>query len=353
MSKENQMESSKIRVLCVEDEQDIRENIVEILRDEGFLVFEAKNGKFAFESFLENKPDVIISDIMMPEVDGYGLLKMVRESKSVNSNIIPFIFLTALGQRDDVIKGTNLSANDYLVKPIDFDLMIAKIREKAKSYSNVQESNNRNIKNLKNQVITALPNDLSYYIDVITNVAANLKEEPYGPLPHRRYLDEIEKIYLNAVKLKCALRNSFDENTINQRLNAQEEVIMPFKFMQDLISGLSDKFKTKIELEEPFNLDELPKVKIDKNILLEGLKKIFSGMFKFDENATLTISIMKDHLNQLAIIFYANSYKKDNLKTAFDLAQISKILDAQNCRFEIVQTRENTAILIIPSYRII
>ena len=46
--------------------------------------------------------------------------------------------------------------------------MIAKIREKAKSYSNVQESNNRNIKNLKNQVITALPNDLSYYIDVIT-----------------------------------------------------------------------------------------------------------------------------------------------------------------------------------------
>ncbi len=352
MTKENQNQLSKIKILCVEDEQDIRENIVEILRDEGFSVFEAPNGKFAFESFLENKPDVIISDIMMPEVDGYALLKMVRESKATNSTIVPFIFLTALGQRDDIIKGANLSANDYLVKPIDFDLMIAKIKEKAANYSKVQESNIRNIKNLKNQVITALPNDLSYYIDVITNVASNLKEQPYGPLPHRRYLDEIEKIYLNAVKLRSALKNSFDENTINQRLNTQEEVIAPFKFLQDLIATLSEKFKSRIELEQPFNLDFLPKIKIDKNILLEALRKIFAGMFKFDENSSLAISLMQDHLNQLVLIFYINSSKKDGLKNAFDLVQITKILDAQNCRFEVVETRENTAILVIPSYRI-
>ena len=77
--------SEKIKVLCVEDEQDIRENIVEILRDEGFEVFEAANGKQGFEVFMQQKPDLIISDIMMSELDGYGLLKMVRESKNVRN----------------------------------------------------------------------------------------------------------------------------------------------------------------------------------------------------------------------------------------------------------------------------
>jgi DNA-binding response OmpR family regulator len=127
-------EQNKIKILCVEDEQEIRENIAEILRDEGFEVFEAENGRVGFDSFLQNKPDLVVSDIMMPEVDGYALLKAIREGKNVKNNLVPFIFLTALGQKDNVVKGVNLSANDYLVKPIDFDLMIAKIKEKTENF---------------------------------------------------------------------------------------------------------------------------------------------------------------------------------------------------------------------------
>ena len=96
-------EEIKAKILCVEDEQDIRENIADILRDEGFEVFEAKNGKEGFDSFLKNKPHLVISDIMMPEVDGYGLLKLVREDKTSRNSTVPFIFLTALGQKDNVI----------------------------------------------------------------------------------------------------------------------------------------------------------------------------------------------------------------------------------------------------------
>lgn len=345
--------AEKIKILCVEDEQDIRENIAEILRDEGFEVFEAHNGKHALEIFQTTKPDVVISDIMMPELDGYGLLKMIRESKNGNSSLVPFIFLTALGQKDDVIKGTNLSANDYLVKPIDFDLMVAKVREKAANYAKAQESHNRNIANLKNQVVAALPNDLNYYLDIITNISQNLKQEPYGPLPHRRYVEELDKIYLNAVKLRSAIKNSFDSATIDSRLNSNEEVLAIYNFLQELIGSLSDKFKNRIELEKPFDQAAMPQIKIDRAIFVESLRKILAGMFKFDEKAVLRISLITDHMNQLVMIFYLDSALKNGLTDSLDGVQISKILDSQNCRFEIVETRENTAVLVVPSHRII
>ena len=183
-------EERKIKVLCAEDEQDIRENMAEILRDEGFEVFEAENGKKGFEVFLKENPDIVISDIMMPEVDGYGLLNLIRESKNTRNNSVPFIFLSALGQKDNVIKGVELSANDYLVKPVDFDLMIAKIKEKTANATRVQEAQKQTIKNIKDQVTVALPGSVFSYLNIITHAASTLKDEPYGPLPHRGYIEE-------------------------------------------------------------------------------------------------------------------------------------------------------------------
>jgi CheY-like chemotaxis protein len=346
-------ETRQIRILCVEDEQDIRENISDILRDEGFEVFEAGNGKEGFESFLQNNPDIIISDIMMPELDGYGLLKLVRENKTAHASSVPFIFLSALGQKDDIIKGVNLSANDYLIKPIDFDLMIAKVREKAANYIKLQESHNRNMQNLKSQVAMVLPTDLFSYLDIITNISSTLKQEPFGPLPHRRYLEELDKIYINAMKLRSSINNALDGNTIDQRLNANEEIISLFNFLSELVASLSDKFKSRINLETPFDVETMSKIKIDRGIFVDAMRKILAGMFKFDEKANLKISIMTDHLDQMVIIFYVDSTKKEGMEQALDVPQIAKILDRQNCRFEVVHGRENTAVLVIPSHRLV
>src|SRR3989338_5669152 len=180
-------EAYKIKVICAEDEAEIRETIAEILRDEGFEVIEARNGREAFELYLQHKPNVIISDIMMPEVDGYALLKLVRESRDKNNNV-PFLFLSALGQKEHIVKGVSLSANDYLVKPIDFEILIAKVKEKAMSAMKLQKVHEVGIKNIKTQISTILPSEVSSYLDNIIQLSKIMKEEPYGPLPHRRYL---------------------------------------------------------------------------------------------------------------------------------------------------------------------
>jgi len=348
------MSNRKAKILCVEDEQDIRENIAEILRDEGFEVFEAVDGKKGYESFIQNKPDLIISDIMMPNIDGYGLLKMIRDNSNTRKNNIPFIFLTALGQRDDVVKGVNLSANDYLVKPIDFELMIAKVKEKTDNALKLESQHKSNMKNLKNQVSLILGKDVTSYLNIITNAAMILRDEPYGPLPHRKYKEDFEKIYNNALKLRAAIENSLDETVIDNSLNANEEVFDIHKFLKEFIAGLSPKYRERIEVEIVSNQDDFPNIKCDKIVLHDALKKILSSFFKLDLDSNISIRIMFDHTDQMVIIFRVDS-KIGNLgfATKVDESAIARILDQQNCRFEIVDTQDNTAVLIIPSYRII
>lgn len=347
-------EDKKIKILCAEDEQEIRENIADILRDEGFEVFEAENGKKGFESFMQNKPDLVISDIMMPELDGYGFLQLIRENKNIRNNTVPFIFLTALGQKDNVVKGVNLSANDYLVKPIDFDMLVAKVREKTSNAIKVQEVHNRNIKNIKSQVSSVLPSEIANYLDVITQVTAVLKTEPYGPFSHRRYLEDLEKIYINSMKLRGAISNALDEKVIDNKLNADEEIIGIVEFINEFISSLSERFRNRIIFETPFEPENLPRLKVDRLILLDAMRKIFAGLFKTDAEGIVNVSVMMDHLDQLIIIFYLKSQTPNiNIKLNIDESQIGKILDQQNCRFEIADNKEGTGILSVPSFRLL
>jgi CRP-like cAMP-binding protein len=105
------------KVLIIEDNNDIRENVVEILELAGYQVFDAKNGKTGVDLALKNLPDIILCDIMMPELDGYGVLYMLN--KNPETATIPFIFLTAKAERVDLRKGMEMGADDYLTKPFD------------------------------------------------------------------------------------------------------------------------------------------------------------------------------------------------------------------------------------------
>lgn len=105
------------KILLIEDNHDIRENIAEILALANYEVEEAENGKIGVEKAKKTKPDIIICDIMMPQLDGYGVLHML--SKNADTSGIPFIFLTAKSEKEDFRKGMNLGADDYLIKPFD------------------------------------------------------------------------------------------------------------------------------------------------------------------------------------------------------------------------------------------
>ena len=112
------------KILLVEDNDEIRENTAEILEMANYQIATARNGKEGYELALKEEPDLIICDIMMPVLDGYGLLHLINKNNLLKS--IPFIFLTAKTERGDFRKGMEMGADDYITKPFtDIELLNA------------------------------------------------------------------------------------------------------------------------------------------------------------------------------------------------------------------------------------
>ena len=111
---------SKGYILVVEDHQLLLEAIQDLLQVNGYEVAMANNGFAALDAIKKRPPDLILSDITMPQMDGYDLYQKVRENPSWVR--IPFIFLTARGERTDVLRGKALGVEDYIVKPFDTEV---------------------------------------------------------------------------------------------------------------------------------------------------------------------------------------------------------------------------------------
>ena len=343
-----------IKVLIVEDEIDIRETISEILLDEGFEVIQAENGKMGYKMFEQHNPDIVISDIMMPEVDGYQLLNLVRKSRTKN-NLVPFIFLTALAQKENIIKGTELTANDYLVKPIDFEILIAKIKEKTLNALKIKKNHEYGINNIKSQIAQALPNELNHNIDSMMMNCENLINEPYGPFPHRRYKEELTRMMQSLKRLKSSIHNYLNEQVINNKLNPNEEVICVTNFFQSSIEKLPENLASRIIFHEPFDMENFPKLKMDKFLLVAIFKTVIAATLKCGHDSTIEISTILDNEERVVVIFYINGQINTEVFTNYVKSRkIDEDATLQGCQFDInFNEKGNNVTFTIPSFRIL
>lgn len=132
-----------IKILIIEDNHDVRENTADILELEGYEVTSAENGKIGVERAKQHLPDVIVCDIMMPELDGYGVLEELNKNAQTSS--IPFIFLTAKTEKIDMRKGMNLGADDYLTKPFTEKELLEAIQSRLKRHDFLRREFSRSI----------------------------------------------------------------------------------------------------------------------------------------------------------------------------------------------------------------
>lgn len=126
-------------ILCIEDEKHLRRDIADELAEAGYAVIEACSGEEALELLRTLRPDLILCDISMPGLDGYQVLAATRE-KGPDFADIPFVFLTALGNPREVIEGKRRGADDYLIKPIDYDLLLATVDARLRQIERIRQS---------------------------------------------------------------------------------------------------------------------------------------------------------------------------------------------------------------------
>ncbi len=147
------MASTRNRILCVEDDHETAALIAEELVERGYEVSVAHDGREGFAAILKNTPDLVLSDISMPVMSGFELLERLTAVAPRFGNM-PFVFLTALTDRDNELKGRQLGADDYVTKPIDFDVLDAIIKARlarvarAEVWPHQVELNDREIETL-------------------------------------------------------------------------------------------------------------------------------------------------------------------------------------------------------------
>ena len=156
------------RVLLIEDNNEIRENTAEILELANYRVDTAANGKLGIEMALEHAPDLIICDIMMPVLDGYGVLHLLQKNEVLKN--IPFIFLTAKAERGDFRKGMEMGADDYITKPFsDIELLTA-IESRLKKAALLQ----KDFENAAAQQLNNNGGDIKAMQHLVENSAVNI-----------------------------------------------------------------------------------------------------------------------------------------------------------------------------------
>jgi CheY-like chemotaxis protein len=159
------------KILVIEDDQLLRENLCELLSAEGYEVDWAENGKVGFKKAKKILPDLIICDIMMPEMSGFELLEELQ--KDSDTETIPFIFLTAKVEMENLRRGMKLGADDYLFKPFDIGELLDAVQTRLKK----KKANGKQLKEMQEQITMKLPHELRTPLVPILGYAEMIEEE--------------------------------------------------------------------------------------------------------------------------------------------------------------------------------
>ncbi|MEH1819469.1 MAG: response regulator [Nostoc sp.] len=185
-------------ILIIEDEPQVRLNIQEILQLSDFETLIAANGKIGLEIAQAKLPDLIICDIMMPELDGYSVLSALRQNEATTN--IPLIFVTAKAERSDFRQGMDFGADDYLTKPFTTEELLSAIASRLNKHASTERQTQAKLDELRMNIAHSLPHELNTPLNGILGMSQFLMEN-CGIIPGSEEVEIAEVIYTSANRL--------------------------------------------------------------------------------------------------------------------------------------------------------
>jgi DNA-binding response OmpR family regulator len=307
------------KILLIEDNDDIRENTAEILELSNYKVFVAENGKIGVEKAMEHTPDLIICDIMMPGLDGYGVLHAVHKNEAIKNT--PFIFLTAKTERSDFRKGMELGADDYITKPFEGIELLNAVESRLKKIELLKKELAPGLEGLQNLMEASIGNNTLKNLTEDRNINIYRKKQiiySQGNYPNRLY-------YVVKGKVKAFKIHDDGKELVT-------ELYSPGDFLGYIALLEETVYKDTAEALEETELAIIPKEEFE-----ELLNKNPEVTKKFIQLLAKNITDKEDHLLGLAY----NSLRK---KVAEALIMLQKKYNSdQNEVFTIDISRENLA----------
>ena len=192
------------KILVIEDEESIRENILDLLEAENFEGIGAINGKVGIKLAIEQIPDLILCDMMMPEVDGHGVIKALRSEPLTAT--IPFIFLTAKADKVDVRTGMELGADDYITKPCTPQELLKAIAIRLEKQKTISRQSQKTLDELRTNISMSLPHELRTPLNAILGFSELILSE-YQVLEESDILEMIGQIQTSGHRLYRLIQN--------------------------------------------------------------------------------------------------------------------------------------------------
>jgi two-component system sensor histidine kinase/response regulator len=181
------------RILVVEDNPVTLQGIQDLLEISGFEVVTANDGRQGLEALETQRPDLIISDIMMPGIDGYQFHAQIQKQSELLG--IPFIFLTARGEKDDIRRGKALGVDDYITKPFDDEDLLVTVRAKLSRWEDLRKLREEQIAEFKRNILLALSHEFRTPLSYIINYTDmfEIEGEAIKPGEFRQFMQGIRK----------------------------------------------------------------------------------------------------------------------------------------------------------------
>ncbi len=179
------------KILIIEDDSEIIETLSELLTLEGYDVISANSGKEGIKSAIRYHPDLIICDIMMPEMDGYEVIKTLQHNQSTFN--IPFLFMTAKTAKSDYRLGMELGADDYITKPYEDNDILHAIEARLKKKKEIDNYFDKQLDNMHSYIASSLPNKLRHPLNTIIGYSQILKNK-YGELEEKEAQDMLDSV---------------------------------------------------------------------------------------------------------------------------------------------------------------
>lgn len=271
-------------ILVIEDEPQIRNNIQELLTLSNFETMTAPNGLVGWQLLQEVRPDLILCDINMPELDGHDLLKMLRRDDTTAN--IPFIFLTSNDQHPDLRSGMELGASDYLTKPVNQQELVRAIYTQLQKRNAIERQTELKLNHLRSNINLALPHELHTPLNGIIVSAELLKREDVH-LDSNERLKMVEQIHDSGLRLYRLIRNFLiyadlevavnspdRKDLIRQNRRIQTKPIMPVMNAAQQIAKAyhrQDDLKLMIQ-DHALSISELKLIKITEELVDNAFK---------------------------------------------------------------------------------